>query len=131
MNKDKKFRELALDGEPRKPSEHLKHFKKTFKKVYGKMTISASDVESEGFALIPGKIKSKDGTEYVALIDTNVKDSGEHYGGLFIHPQKGFIALDKKEMEQKLSQKEIENLTPYRYHLFVDVIGDIHTNFQY
>lgn len=132
MNKDKKFQELALDGKGRTLKEHLEHFKKCFKEVYGDMKISPSDVrESDGFALIPGKIKGKNDKEYIALIDTDVSSSGEHWGGLFIHPEKGFINIDRKEMKEKLSKKEIDNLTPYKYHLYVDVIGDIHKTFQY
>jgi hypothetical protein len=61
MNKDKKFQELALDGKGRTPKGHLKHFKKSFQEVYGDMKISPEDVEeSNGFALIPGKIKALD-----------------------------------------------------------------------
>ena len=61
MNKDKKFQELALDGKGRTPKGHLKHFKKSFQEVYGDMKISPEDVEeSNGFPLIPGKIKALD-----------------------------------------------------------------------
>ena len=129
---DEKFQDCFYDNKSRNAKEWEEHAKECFKEVYGGLRIEPEQTEgSDGFALIPGRIKDSDGKEYFALLDIDVSSSGEFWGGQFLHPREGFMRIHKDEMKEKLTEEERNKFNPIRYHLHVDVHGDIHQEFQY
>ncbi len=85
--------------------------------------------KNSGYFLINGKIKISDGTIYNAILGISSDDSGEMFEAYFYVNDK-WISQNNKNFLRLLDKKKDE-VFPYKYHLNVEVEGDINRNHQF
>ncbi len=86
-------------------------------------------LEDSGYFLISGKIRINDGTEYPAIIGISSDDSGELFEAYFLINNYWISQSDKKFLK-KISKNK-KGIFPYKYHLNVEVEGDINKEHQF
>ena len=81
-------------------------------------------IDNGAFAMMTGKVRIADGTEYDALIELCVVDSGEHYGtGLWVDD--GVTFQDDDDFLKRLG-KTAEQVFPYRYNYSPHYVSSDH-----
>lgn len=103
---------------------------KVFSETYGENRVAEHDcVKDNGFALVPATLLTKGGTEYLALLNICVQDSGELYDVHIFHPKIGIVS--QNDFEQKLDKEEYESMFPYKYKPLITIVGDSDTGSYY
>jgi len=85
--------------------------------------------ENSGYYLIPGKIKTADGSMYPAILGVSSDDSGELFD-VYCFINNSWTSQNDKNFLKKINKSKSE-VFPYKYHLNVKVEGDINEDNQF